>query len=69
MQQLTHGDIFPSFSLITGTGLTCKLLTFYGSVYTVLDNDTDPKAEGVNVVLGTTSNMVSRTTPAYVTAE
>ena len=58
VQQLTQGDIFLSFSLITGTGLTRKLLTFYGSIYTVLDNDANPEAEGVNVVLGNTSNMV-----------
>ena len=69
VQQLIHGDIFPSFSIITGTDLTRKLLTFYGSVFTVLDDDTDPEAEGINVVLGSTSNMTTCTSAAYVTAD
>ena len=67
MQQLIHGDIFPLFSIIMGTDLTQKFITFDGSVFTVLDDDVDPEAEGVNVVLGSTSNMTTRTSAAYVT--
>ena len=37
--QLTHGDLFPSFTLIVGANLTRKLVTFYGSVLTVHDVD------------------------------
>ena len=61
MQQLIHGELFPSFSIITGADLTRKLITFYGSVFTVLGDDVDPEAECINVVLGSTSNMTTRT--------
>ena len=69
VQQLTHGDLFPSFTLIIGAHLTRKLVSFYGSVLTVLDDDTDPEAEGVDVVLGSTSNMTTRSSPAFVSAD
>ena len=67
--QLTHGELFPSFTIIIGAHLTRKLISFYGSVFTVLDDDADPEAEGVNVVLGSTSNMTTRTSPAFVSAD
>ena len=67
--QLTHGELFPSFTIIIGAHLTRKLISFYGSVFTVRDDNADPEAEGVNVVLGSTSNMTTRSSPTFVSAD
>jgi hypothetical protein len=65
---ICEGDVFASVSFVTGAGLTRKLGTLYGSVAAVLESDGTANAEDVNVVLGTTSNNVTRVYPAYIAA-
>jgi hypothetical protein len=63
---MTEGTLFASVSFLTGSDLNHKIATLYRSVAAVLDNERDPDADGVGVVLGTASNKVSRVYPAYV---
>ena len=64
--QLAEGTIFPSFSVVTGTGpLNQKLRTQFVNVATVLKDETNPDAEGTEVLLGTASNKVERVIPVF----
>jgi hypothetical protein len=68
VNQITEGTLFSSVTFVTGEGLSRKIGTLYGLVAAVLDDDSDRGTGDVDVVLGTTSNTVTRLYPAYFTA-
>ena len=66
VDQLTGGNLFPSFTFITGQDLTRKIRTQFGNVKAVLDDEDDATADGTDVILGTASNRIDRLYPAFV---
>ena len=64
--QLAEGTLFPSFSVVTGTGpLNQKLRTQFVNIATVLEDENNPDAEGTDVLLGTASNKIERVIPVF----
>ena len=69
MNYICEADVFASVSFVTGVGLTRKLSTLYASIAAVLKSDGTAGVGEVNVVLGTTSNNVTRVYPAYIATD